>query len=210
MPDVLFVCTANLCRSPLAERLLRRQLDRALGSTHAPLVIASAGVRARGGSPMAEDAARTLRRRGGEDRDFSSRPLTRQTLGDPALVLTAERWHRRAVVEMQPRLLRRSFTLLEFARLLPTAGASELFSGPLRQRLTALAAAAAARRGSGVATEPRLDDLADPVGGGPEDFEVCASRIEGALAALIGALAEPPAATADDRLTGAPQLGRLG
>lgn len=191
MPDVLFVCTANLCRSPMAERLLRRQLEASFGGTPPPITIGSAGVQARQRPVMAEHAARTLRRRGAEYADFTSRPLTSQVIGDPALVLTAERWHRRAVVEAQPRLLRRSFTLLEFARLLP-AGTAEHPCGSLRQRVLDLADAAAARRGSGVATTPELDDLPDPVGGTLEDFETCAGRIEDALAVLSTALAQAP------------------
>lgn len=189
MPDVLFVCTANVCRSPLAERLLRRGLDAVAPGSSAPLTVASAGVRALDRSPMAANAALVLRRRGADDRDFTSRRLAPQTFGDPALVLTAERWHRRAVVEAQPRLLRRSFTLLEFARLLASVGRSDPAAGPLRERVVALAGAAAARRGSGMATEAGLDDLADPVGGTLADFEACADGIEAALAVLISAVA---------------------
>lgn len=188
MPDVLLVCTANLCRSPLAERLLRRGLDAAVPGSSAALTVASAGVRAVDGSAMAADAAVVLRRRGADDRGFASRRLGPQTLADPALVLTAERWHRRAVVEAHPRLLRRSFTLLEFARLLASAGRLAPAEGPLRERLVALADVAAARRGSGSAIEPGLDDLADPVGGRLVDFEQCADRIEEALGVLIGAV----------------------
>jgi protein-tyrosine phosphatase len=188
VPDVLFVCTANVCRSPLAERLLRQQLEAAFGAGSVPITVASAGVRARERSSMAQDAARVLRRRGADDREFGSRPLTGLTIGDPALVLTAERWHRRAVAVAQPRLVRKSFTLLEFARLVSSGAPPELSPGPLRQRVVALADAAAARRGSGVAADPTLDDLPDPVGGTLEDFEVCASRIDGALAVLIDGL----------------------
>lgn len=189
MPDVLFVCTANVCRSPLAERLLRYGLDAAALGSSGPLTVASAGVRARERSPMAANAALVLRRRGASDAEFASRRLVPQTFGNPALVLTAERWHRRAVVEAQPRLLRRSFTLLEFARLLALGDAPGTASETPRERVVALANAAAAHRGSGVATDGGLDDLPDPIGGTLAEFEECADRIQGGLGVLLRALA---------------------
>jgi protein-tyrosine phosphatase len=191
MADLLFVCTANVCRSPLAERLLRRRLEALSGSPAAPVSVASAGARARRGTSMPEEAARVLRARGGDGDGFTSTPLTASTVGDPALVLTAERWHRRAVTEAAPRLVRRCFTLLELARLLDAGVPGEVLHRPLPERLTALAEVAAARRGSGALVRPELDDLPDPLGGTAADFEACADRIEDALSAVVEVLGAP-------------------
>ncbi|MEM9166529.1 MAG: Sua5/YciO/YrdC/YwlC family protein [Planctomycetota bacterium] len=70
---VLFVCTGNTCRSPMAESIAR-----SLGSSrdYAGLRVASAGLSASSGAPMTPDAVAALRSRGIDPHDHVSRPLT--------------------------------------------------------------------------------------------------------------------------------------
>lgn len=191
MTGVLFVCTANVCRSPLAERLLMRQLPHGSGPWTQLVPVASLGARARAGAGMAPFAAEVLLGRGADPGGFVSRPLTPRTVGDPAVVLTAERWHRREVTEAVPRLLRRTFTILEFGRLLARGLPDEMPMLPAPERLSALVTLAASRRGSGDLVPSGLDDLADPIGGMRTDFEQCADRIEAALAGVVRVLTAP-------------------
>ena len=53
MDEVLVVCTANICRSPMAEALLRAWLSHHAPTVAADVAVASAGVRARPGDPAA-------------------------------------------------------------------------------------------------------------------------------------------------------------
>lgn len=113
---ILIVCTANICRSPMAEHLLRRRLSPAQAG---PVVfeVSSAGTRGWVGAEMDPPAAAELRRLGGDPRDFRARSF-RAALGEAAdLILTATIEHRRLVLQEVPRALNRTFTLLEFAHL---------------------------------------------------------------------------------------------
>ena len=110
--DVLVVCEGNLCRSPLAERLLTSRLA---GSE---VRVASAGVHAVVGAPMDALAAAELTRLGGDPSEFEARQLTASMATEADLVLTATRAIRGQVVATAPSALKRTFTLLELAALL--------------------------------------------------------------------------------------------
>src|SRR5260370_26018200 len=69
---ILFVCTGNMCRSPLAERLAGRWLT---GSA-AGVGVSSAGTHAGAGAAMHPDSAAALRRLRRDPRGLLSRPLT--------------------------------------------------------------------------------------------------------------------------------------
>ena len=79
------VCEGNLCRSPLAERLLR------LRTKGSDVHVTSAGVIAAVGEPIDPLAADELVRLGGDPEGFEARRLTPAMLEDADLVLTATR-----------------------------------------------------------------------------------------------------------------------
>lgn len=125
---ILTVCTGNVCRSPLMERLLQRSLDRRFGAGAVP--VRSAGTMALVGSPMDERAAAVLRGMGGDPEGFEARRLVEPMISSAALVLTATRDHRSQVSRMHPRAMRRTFTFRELAHILDRVGdAEELPSG---------------------------------------------------------------------------------
>ncbi len=142
---ILCVCTGNICRSPAAERLLAARLG--------PEVrVASAGTLGLVGHGIQPEMAAHLAALGVPDVGFTSRRLTAADVREADLVLGLAREHRAAAVELVPAAVRRSFTLLEFARLLATIGPDELPAGSVVDRLQAavpLAAqpAPAGRRG---------------------------------------------------------------
>jgi protein-tyrosine phosphatase len=72
---LLHVCTANICRSPMAERLTRAGLVERLGRDADQFVVASAGTRGHAGAPMAPHAATTLASYGLDGGDFRGRAL---------------------------------------------------------------------------------------------------------------------------------------
>ncbi|MCK9931837.1 protein tyrosine phosphatase [Frankia sp. Mgl5] len=211
--SVLMVCTGNLCRSPMAERLAAARLRRLTavaglpGPPEASARVSSAGVRAFPGTPMEPTAAAVLRERGADDIGFCSRQVTPMMVAEADIVLCATRAHRARIVELVPRAVRRTFTLREFARLAEAVApryidalADEVAgchpSGRLRAAGMALGAAGAGARGVAPPDAPDDDDLGDPLGGGLDDFRACAEVIEAALepldrllAALLGATA---------------------
>ena len=129
--SVLFVCTGNICRSPLGERLLRARLH------SSEFEVTSAGVMAMVGSPMDPVAAMQLHALGGSSEGFVARQMTEKMIGQADLVLAATRSHRERILEERPAALRRTFTLLEFADLLGSARGStpqELVTWAARHR----------------------------------------------------------------------------
>ena len=99
--SILIVCLGNICRSPLAERLLQRRMDGLLDGQDAAVQIRSAGVRALGGDPMDDSAESELRRLGGDADGFVSRQLTPDHVSSADL-LTATRGLRSRVLEGPP------------------------------------------------------------------------------------------------------------
>lgn len=75
---ILFVCTGNLFRSPIAERLAATWARESLVSSPGPtgVEMTSAGTAATDGRPMASASAQALERLGGTSEGFRSRALT--------------------------------------------------------------------------------------------------------------------------------------
>jgi protein-tyrosine phosphatase len=187
--SVLFVCHANLCRSPMAERLAELAVARRLGSPIEPtgtprtghLRFASAGTHAATGDPMHRHGVRTLFEYGASRRPFHTRRVCEALLTGADLVLTANREQRAHCVSLAPATLRRTFTLREFGRLCGAIGSGSVPDGPPAERLCHLIRAATTARAvfqPGVAQD---DDLPDPVGRPLESFLACAGTIWAAV-----------------------------
>lgn len=180
---VLVVCTANSCRSPLVEQLLRAALTEAGVDG---VEVSSAGTHAYDDRAMDRRSLAVLTGRGLASRDFRSRALQRRLVETADLVLGAERAHRAAAVELAPRAASRCFTLLELAWLLQEVRPEDLPHG-MPERGRALVAAAAGQRGMRYPLPPL--DLPDPVGAGQDAFAVCAAQVDAALAPVVALLA---------------------
>jgi protein-tyrosine phosphatase len=195
---VLFVCHANLCRSPMAERLACRAFADRLDADAAQLVVGSAGTHARAGLAMHPGAVRALGERGIDADGFASRPVTPDLIAGADLVLTATRAQRAACVTLDPASVRYTFTLRQFGRMsaglvgLGTAGlGTSMAVGAPAVRLRVLLDEVVLSRSRLQPTDPSEDDLADPVGGSAEDFRVCAVEIQRCVDAMIGIITAP-------------------
>jgi protein-tyrosine phosphatase len=112
---ILTVCTGNICRSPVAERLLQAGLDQVMPGG---FVVTSAGTRAMVGDPMQPLSGDIVRTYGGNPDGFVARQLTSKILRGVDLVLTMTSGHRGEVLQLDASLLKRTFTIREFARML--------------------------------------------------------------------------------------------
>ncbi|GAA2755364.1 protein-tyrosine-phosphatase [Actinopolymorpha rutila] len=203
---ILYVCTGNMCRSPMAERMTRAALAARLGPDADRFTVYSAGTGTVDGRAMTAEAAAQVKAYAADPTQFVSAELTGSHVGGADLVLAATRAHRSDVVTLDPGALRRTFTITEFARLAaaltnrtptdrartdqaPVDTPPELPAEPV-ERARALVAAAARARGT--VRPPRLDDddIPDPIGRSAEVYEhvgaIIAEAVGVSVTALVG------------------------
>lgn len=175
----MYVCTGNICRSPLAQHLTTTRLGQLLGADACAFRVMSAGTRAVVGYEMDPAAARQLRRLGGVAGDFRARQMRESLVQEADLILSATRTHRGSVLEEEPRALRRTFTMREFADLVNRASVAA--------SLPALVADIADRRG-----DSRLVDydVPDPIGASDEVHAEVADVIYQAVCMITDAVAK--------------------
>ncbi|MCW2506113.1 MAG: Tyrosine phosphatase [Actinomycetia bacterium] len=186
---VLVVCTGNLCRSPIAERLAQRTLLDRLGADFTAFSVSSAGTFAEDGTPMHPLAATTLAERGVSADGFVTRSLTRDHVAAADLVLTAGREHRAQCVELHPASLSKCFTVRQWTRLLDAVDPAVLPAGDPAARARALWIEVLAGRNTLQPGPPGSDDLPDPMGNPAKAFRACADELSLAMHRTFGLIA---------------------
>jgi protein-tyrosine phosphatase len=175
--SVLVVCTANVCRSPLAAGLLAATLE---------VPVFSAGSRARFADPACPVASPGVVHR--------SVPLETGHVRAASLVLGASREHRSAAVALVPSAQTRTFTLLQAARLASWLTAQRV-AAPAglspANRLAWWVEELDAARGDAPRGEPSDDDLPDPHESSARHEDVL-PRLTAAVRTLAGVLAPTP------------------
>lgn len=109
MPSVLFVCTANICRSPLAEALFRDMVS----DEPDEWKVESAGTWALAGEPAAQNSQHVLAERGLDASDHHARSVSLELLSSFDLILTMEKGQKEALQVEFPSISERVYTLSE-------------------------------------------------------------------------------------------------
>ena len=100
---VVFVCTGNTCRSPMAEYLFRRKTED-LGLYK--LKVCSAGIRAKRGDTMNEKSAQILMENGFDVSAFTSRKIDKRMLKDSLAIVCMTDAQRDTLMELRWKALR--------------------------------------------------------------------------------------------------------
>ncbi|MCU1517653.1 MAG: low molecular weight phosphatase family protein [Pseudarthrobacter sp.] len=206
---ILTVCTGNICRSPVAERLLQAGLDQTVPGG---FVVTSAGTRAMVGDPMQPTSADIVRTYGGDPEHFVARQLTSKILRGVDLVLTMTSGHRGEVLQLDASLLKRTFTIREFARMLnvlddraaESPGAADAADAADAQRAPdeathdggdhlaahaafwrGLPARAAAVRHLSLPADSAENDIIDPYRRGPEVYRQMEDELAPAIVSIL-------------------------
>ena len=185
----------------MAERLLQAGLDQVVPGG---FQVASAGTRALVGEPMQPISADIVRTFGGDPDGFAARQLTPKILRGVDLVLTMTSGHRGEVLQQDASLLKRTFTIREFARMLnvldqratespsQAAGSHQETASNGESRLAAntafwrgLPARAAGVRHLSLPADPADNDIVDPYRRPPEVYREMEDQLAPAIVSIL-------------------------
>ncbi|MFH0920396.1 MAG: low molecular weight protein arginine phosphatase [Fibrobacterota bacterium] len=110
--NVLFVCTGNTCRSPMAEGLLRSQWP---ATRRSGFTVASAGTVTVRGLPVSFEAAEVMREAGIDISGHAAQPLTDALIDKADLILALAQGHLGQIRDRFPSAEGKAFLLSTYA-----------------------------------------------------------------------------------------------
>ncbi|WP_127537247.1 low molecular weight protein arginine phosphatase [Paenibacillus illinoisensis] len=189
MKHILFVCTGNTCRSPMAEGLLRKlAAERSI-----QVEVRSAGVAAASGMPISRHAEAVLRDHQAEGPGHSTQ-LNASLIGWADLVLTLTRSHKQHVMQVFPDSVHKTYTLKEYVendnQVLNDLQELDSLFATLELKRALGQEILASERERVIEIRQRIPsfDISDPFGGSRDDYNIAAAEIRTALDRLLDKL----------------------
>lgn len=109
---VLFICTGNTCRSPMAEALFRKVV-----SNRSDYSVKSAGVSASKGSPCSRETAQICKEADAALEGFKSQPVSAKLLEDATHVFAMTERHLTCLEEKFPEYVDKYYLVCEFVEI---------------------------------------------------------------------------------------------
>lgn len=116
MPSILIVCTANICRSPMGEGILKRLIE--VRPDNNQWYIDSAGVWAQYGNSPAPLSQFVMQKMGIDISYHRSQPVNKEFLGNFDLILTMESIHKEVLQDQYVRIAERIYMLSEMVGII--------------------------------------------------------------------------------------------
>lgn len=189
MKRILFLCTGNTCRSPMAEAFLKG-LAQEKGLA---VEVRSAGISTMDGLPVSANSIHALQQHGIQHKG-NSRALNEDVLHWADLILTMTSGHKREVIRRYPAVMEYIFTLKEYAYMdellqsrlkeLESLYSEQQMQQALDQPMDEL------KRQRIIELERSIPsfDVADPFGGSQSVYDACARELGEAIKKVVDRL----------------------
>jgi protein-tyrosine-phosphatase len=155
---ILFVCTGNSCRSPMAEGILKKMLE---DEKIDLFEVSSAGISALDGAPPSLFAMEVGKARNVDLTQHHSRQLNEKILEKADLILAMSDEHLEYIGMMNRKSLEKAYLLKTFPQNRDTSNKDK---------------------------SPGVPSIKDPMGRGRNDYELCFSEIEKEIRRVLGEL----------------------
>lgn len=176
---IMFVCTGNICRSPMGELLFGKYLS---GTT---IRVTSAGTRGLPQHEIDRNSGRLMRSVGIEASGFRSRRLTKAMAEEADLILCFEKNQRKDIVTLAPNAVRYTFLVDDFANMCRYCAQQSLVHGAtIQERLMSVVNASTMIR----PMIPVSKDIEDPLGKPFAKFAEVGNELNRDLCTILNAM----------------------
>jgi len=130
---ILFVCTGNQCRSPMAEHLFKQILARSPNPRAKKIAVMSASTGMYNGAQASRKTVEVMRGRGIDLAGFRAKQISPELVDWADLVLAMDRRNKKAIINMFPESAAKVFTLKEYAGSYDELDVEDPVSQPIEQ-----------------------------------------------------------------------------